>query len=290
MDTWAYLVLIAALLILAGAMLRARFVTRSREKSLHHAPSDWCPVSERFDFQSSPDEAGDPAVRAQLRLDRVSGESETPPVPPISRDYLDELQEAAAGLAKLMRSSPAARPEPVVYAPGMASEASEASEPSTGDFSAGGELVVGPVELGGPSDVPVCELEVDHDRKTPTELLPGEFPLLETEELSPEPGFIDVFEEQVFVSMEPVPAVAVMAAEDDFEPSGDLPAPKVLSLRELLGDAVADQFDRIDAGLDALQDLVSGIEANLILLSDYESVTDDADSSGEEADRVAAAA
>ena len=38
MNTWGYLILIAALLLLAAAMLYARFASRSREKSLHHSP------------------------------------------------------------------------------------------------------------------------------------------------------------------------------------------------------------------------------------------------------------
>jgi hypothetical protein len=41
MNTWGYLLLIAALLLLAGVMLYARFASRSREKSLHHPPVDW---------------------------------------------------------------------------------------------------------------------------------------------------------------------------------------------------------------------------------------------------------
>ena len=38
MNTWGYLILITALLVLAALMLYARMATRSREKSLHHAP------------------------------------------------------------------------------------------------------------------------------------------------------------------------------------------------------------------------------------------------------------
>ena len=40
MNTWGYLILIAALLVLSAYMLYARFAARSREKSLHHAPTD----------------------------------------------------------------------------------------------------------------------------------------------------------------------------------------------------------------------------------------------------------
>ncbi len=101
---------------------------------------------------------------------------------------------------------------------------------------------------------------------------------METEEPSSEPDVVDSREEVVFVSMEPVVGESVVAVEDDVVVAEEFPAPKVLSLRELLGDTVADQFDRIDAGLDALDDLVASIEENLILLTDYERGTDDSDS------------
>ncbi len=131
MNTWGYFILITALLVLAGVMLYARFATRSREKSLHHAPSDWCFGSETLDIPTMSVDAEESEVRAQIRLDRVSGNKRRPHLRRLPRDYLDELQEAAAaGLAKLMRSSPAARPEPVVYAPVTVIDGTEAHETS----------------------------------------------------------------------------------------------------------------------------------------------------------------
>jgi hypothetical protein len=50
----------------------------------------------------------------------------------------------------------------------------------------------------------------------------------------------------------------------------EIEAPRILSLRELLGETVADQFDRIDGGLDALESLVVGIESSLRELADIE--------------------
>ena len=40
MNTWGYLIFIAALLLVAALMLYARFASRSREKSLHHGVAD----------------------------------------------------------------------------------------------------------------------------------------------------------------------------------------------------------------------------------------------------------
>jgi hypothetical protein len=293
MNTWGYFILITALLVLAGVMLYARFATRSREKSLHHAPSDWCFGSETLDIPTMSVDAEESEVRAQIRLDRVSGEQETPASPALPRDYLDELQEAAAGLAKLMRSSPAARPEPVVYAPVTVTDGTEAHETSaSSEESAADETmtVAGLMELEESEEPAVPEVEVHHEPTTATPSLAEEVPVMETEEPSSEPDVVDSREEVVFVSMEPVAGESVVAVEDDVVVAEEFPAPKVLSLRELLGDTVADQFDRIDAGLDALEDLVASIEENLILLTDYERGADDSDSAGEEIDRVAAAA
>jgi hypothetical protein len=128
---------------------------------------------------------------------------------------MDDLQEAAAGLAKLMRSSPVARVEPVVFAPG--------------------EVVAEPVE-----ETPAAEIQ-------------------EVEES--------------------------VAAEIQQE----VEAPRILSLRDLLGDTVADQFDRIDEGLDALESLVIGIESSLSALADLERGDLEGDHH-EEVDAVAAAA
>lgn len=215
MNTWGYLLLIAALLLLAGVMLYARFSTRSREKSLHHAPVDWefSPTvisSAPFAGGSEPIAplpSSDVEIESEpvLRLERPAPAS---PVAEASRDrdYLDDLQEAAAGLAKLMRSSPVARVEPVVFAP----------------------------------------------EESPTEIAEA------LEEIVAEEVVAEEVVAEEIVAEEILPAVAPVEA------------PKVVSLRELLGDAVADQFDRIDEGLDALESLVTGIETSLRLLADLE--------------------
>lgn len=125
MNSWGYLILILALLAIAGIMLYARFASRSREKSLHHPPGEIDAVPE---ITAPVAEVSEPVPD-----DTIPAESpvELPAAPEISAkriaageeatedgEYLDELQEAAAGLAMLMRSSPVVdRTEPVVFAP-----------------------------------------------------------------------------------------------------------------------------------------------------------------------------
>jgi hypothetical protein len=87
------------------------------------------------------------------------------------------------------------------------------------------------------------------------------------------------------VTEDPVLVEEPVAAEIPQE----IEAPRILSLRELLGETVADQFDRIDEGLDALESLVDGIESSLRELADIERGELDRESLEEE-DAVAAAA
>ena len=87
------------------------------------------------------------------------------------------------------------------------------------------------------------------------------------------------------VTEDPVLVEEPVAAEIPQE----IEAPRILSLRELLGETVADQFDRIDEGLDALESLVVGIESSLRELADIERGELDRESLEEE-DAVAAAA
>ena len=87
------------------------------------------------------------------------------------------------------------------------------------------------------------------------------------------------------VTEDPVLVEEPVAAEIPQE----IEAPRILSLRELLGETVADQFDRIDEGLDALESLVTGIESSLRELADIERGELDREPLEEE-DAVAAAA
>jgi hypothetical protein len=296
MNSWGYLLLITALLVLAGLMLYARFTTRSREKSLHHAPFDWGFGSPALDLPSSEVEPRDSAVRAQLRPDRATGDEEASAAAPPPRDYLDELQEAAAGLAKLMRSSPAARPDPVVYAPPAEAEASHGgvTEETNGSNAERSpevsEAVAAPAVPEVSVTLPVVETVGQPEAEATTESALVMETERENKDLSPATVDPDAAGEAVFVSMETPPTPPVSNADSELAEQEEPSAPVVLSLRERLGDAVVDQFERIDAGLDALEELVASIGKNLLLLTDYERVEEDSDSEGEELARVADAA
>ena len=194
MNTLGYLLLIAVLLLLAGAMLYARFASRSREKSSHHAPVDWSLPSVAVPVEEESPEA----EKEQEPFLRLGCAAKQEPSDERDRMYLDELQEADAGLAKLIRSSPVERTEPVIFAPELVEEA-----------------------------------------------------VVEAEEVAE--------------------TMAAIAAEEtlEFEPFTEEAAPP-RTLRELLGDAVAEQFDRVDAGLEALASLVTGIESGFAALDSLE--------------------
>ena len=128
MNTWVYLILITFLALLAAGMLYSRFLTRREEKSYHHSPAtilfseEMISAAPKIEVEElkiadeSPDISdevlklepmSDPGASAE---DKGKGES-------FAGNYIDELQEAAAGLAALMRSSPVSRSAPVIFAP-----------------------------------------------------------------------------------------------------------------------------------------------------------------------------
>ena len=318
MNTWGYLLLIAALLLLAGVMLYARFASRSREKSLHHPPVDWefspmvissAPsLTEEVALVSS--EASEPAAGPTLRLERPFAAATTEPSR--DRDYMDDLQEAAAGLAKLMRSSPVARVEPVVFAPEEAVAEEVVAEEAVAE-----EVVANILEeetFVALVEEPVIEAEVlpvafDEpvvSGKEPVseeaEIVAGDLALqvviegatlkvaAEIEEIVEPAAAISEFPPQEVLSERLVTEDPVLVEEPvAAEIPQEIEAPRILSLRELLGETVADQFDRIDEGLDALESLVVGIESSLRELADIERGELDRESLEEE-DAVAAAA
>ncbi|MDH4409276.1 MAG: hypothetical protein QE273_06630 [Verrucomicrobiales bacterium] len=313
MNTWGYLLLIAALLLLAGVMLYARFASRSREKSLHHPPVDWefspmvissAPaLTEEIPLVSS--EASEPSAGPTLRLERPFAAATTEPSR--DRDYMDDLQEAAAGLAKLMRSSPVARVEPVVFAPEEVVAEEVVAEEAVADILEE-ETFVALVE------VPVIEAEVlpvafdepvvseEEPVSEEAEIVAGDLALqvvnqgatlevaAEIEEIVEPAAAISEFPPQEVLSERLVTEDPVLVEEPvAAEIPQEIEAPRILSLRELLGETVADQFDRIDEGLDALESLVTGIESSLRELADIERGELDRESLEEE-DAVAAAA
>ncbi len=131
MNLWVYTLLIVALVVLLGVTLYARFAHRSRSKSLHHAP-----VRIRFPatvISAAPRDDEDDLDFGQIFRHATDSSDEPDPLPlpaipnqPEDRaatEYLDELQEAAAGLALLMRSAAPWKAEPVVYAPEVEDDA-----------------------------------------------------------------------------------------------------------------------------------------------------------------------
>jgi hypothetical protein len=327
MNTWGYLLLIAALLLLAGVMLYARFASRSREKSLHHAPVDWefspmvissAPApTEEIPLVSA--EFSTPEAKPVLRLERTTAPAAATE-PSRGRDYMDDLQEAAAGLAKLMRSSPVARVEPVVFAP------EEVVEEPVEEFAAAAEtteeevfvaLVEEPVieseilpveaeetfvfeEEPAFEEAEIVAEEVSLDvvvEEAPLEVVAEIEEVVELVELIAELPIDEVvaetpvIEEPVAIEEEIVAEESPVAIEEPVaaEIHEEVEAPRILSFRELLGDAVADQFDRIDEGLDALESLVIGIESSLRALADLERGDLDGDHHEDE-DAIAAAA
>jgi len=332
MNTWGYLLLIAALLLLAGVMLYARFASRSREKSLHHAPVDWEFSPAVISSAPAPPEEiplvsaefSTPEAEPVLRLERPAAPPATAE-PSRDRDYMDDLQEAAAGLAKLMRSSPVARVEPVVFAPEevveepveeapvaefqeeeafvalveepvieaeiLPVEAEETlvleEEPAFEEAEIVAEEVALEVVVEEESVEVLAEIEEVVEMVEPVAELTIEEVVAETWVIE-EPVLI---EEPVAIAEEILLVEAPVAIEEPVvaEIPQEVEAPRILSLRELLGDTVADQFDRIDEGLDALESLVIGIESSLRALADLERGDLDGDHHEEE-DAVAAAA
>ena len=239
MNNWVYLILIAVLAILAVVMLYSRFAARSREKSFHHAPTRIMFSAETISvapieiqetsstLATGEEPANTPLVNADAPDER---EPQTPRVEKpksLESDYLDELQEAAAGLALLMRSSPVGRVAPVVFAPDGPSEPAEL------------ESVSDPVNEAAPEEISES--------------------LVESEILSGIPSREEIEE-------------------------------RVIPVREILGEQVFEIVDRIDLELEALENLVAGIESSLIYLGAPDPREDGDSATGEEESLVSEAA
>lgn len=236
MDNFAYLILIGALLTLAAWMLYARFAARSRENSLHHGPAE--ASGKDYTEANAEDEAESTVIKEEQAL-AVEEVKDIEPVgtrpvgaeivaveetPEKKREgeYFDELQEAAAGLAVLMRSSPvSSRATPVVFAP---EEESETVDPT--DAVTDAEETISTSAMVSEPLAPKSGVVVDESNE---------------EELTQPTGGneAEVISEEIEVSL----------------PESDI--------RVLLGDKVGDQFERIDSGLDALEELVLSIESGM---------------------------
>jgi hypothetical protein len=280
MTTWGYLILIAALTILAAVMLYARFANRSREKSLHHPPVELmfpyetisvAPVAgvETGSVPLAGLEIPPVDVPEEVTLERLEPADDLP----AARDekatqdsrYFDELQEAAAGLAMLMRSSPVGRSEPVVFAP-----ETETEEPEV--FS-GENVEIAVDEVVETSVDAVIETSVDElveitEEVAATEIfeeaIAQEDSALEEEALAPlESELGEIEEDEVSVAEIVVEDEVVQVIVEETviaEETAEIP---VLSREELLGEQVCEKLDRLDEDLNALEALVFTIESSL---------------------------
>lgn len=300
MTSWGYLILIVALLGLAGVMLYARFASRSREKSLHHAPVDWvfpeevisraereegtkpeadvevattlqevAMAEEAADAKEIEDGEGTDGVQVLaepvLRVGQNVSESKASAVDRRERDYIDELQEAAAGLAMLMRSSPVSRPQPVVFAPEETS--SHAALPEEVPAAPSGEDQDEVIAIEEASAIVLVE-EDEMPVLEVAELVAGEAESVESN------GLVAEGVEVVIVSVEeeaPLVIESDLIVEEElasaFSSQSSL---EPRSLGEILGEAVLEQLGRIDEDLDALESLVLGIESSLRALHELD--------------------
>lgn len=285
MNTWGYLLIIAALAAMAAYMLYARFGSRSREKSAHHSLEGFfasdaeAPPSTTFGGETSAKPSGavadtgdaaaspaSPAADGEEIVEEdgsrgegagipLAGETRTEALPDEAlvraepraaqagsasgpeSEYIDELQEAAAGLAKLMRSSPLARrSEPVVFAP-EASDGADVEESHPLADEAGGGAGEGVADLGAAAEV---DGSTDRDEVVDSGTSQDEAPLV---------GPTDP------TSLEPLETSEPLEAPEIPETSN--------TLETLLGAAVCEELSRIDSCLDELEKMVLEIEGSL---------------------------
>ena len=230
MDNIAYLILIGALLVLATWMLYARFASRSRKNLLDQEAS-------KVSVQNSSEAIIENKIPSSVTKEVVSGggrsegESRVATVSVANGEaiekkrkgeYFDGVQEAAAGLAELMRSSPVKnRKTPVVFAPeqSLDSPTSEAE-----DLGAATEV----------SEPPAPNPEKEEDAaQLRTEV---------ADDLGSK-GYVGIDNPNIGSSEKNAP-----------------------DIRGILGDEVGDRFEKIDLGLDELEELVLSIESGMSAL------------------------
>lgn len=269
MNDSSYTILIPALLLLSAAMvgmLYARFVSRSRENSeeidlvdvdLAMSSISVAEPSE-FEFEAEASEQVpflEPRSEVSPVIEVVSADEKQQEEPKNNEtEYFDELQEAAAGLAALMRSSPVGRSEPVVYAPEGLDEVSDSAFESEDEPQ---EILL-PVAKSLPE--PSEEVEQDFHENAFGEASTAPLPLAETLLESTEPDIaVSETGETIGNSNEGDETTDILASEPESED---------LSILALLGSEVADQFDSLDSGLNELESLVVSIESALSSLND----------------------
>lgn len=335
MNDSSYTILIPALLLLSAAligMLYARFAFRSRGNSeeidLVDIDMTMSSVSvaepaedrsEADDTQRVPFLDSRPAFSPVLEV--ASAEEKGIEEPEDDEaEYFNELQEAAAGLAALMRSSPVGKSAPVVYAPDDLEEEDVVADDIRDEVAIEDEPreILLPVNelVSADSDVveQVVGVEIDEEKEVPRDDssaldAAASVSLEATDDILAEDKVITPQAEAVSENGESVPEVTagdtaaevsepLSVAEDEVVVAGDTgicassdsetievaeefessaPEAEAPTLRVLLGDEVADQFDSLDEGLNELENLVISIESALATLNEElgEVVSDD---------------
>ncbi len=202
MSEETYIVLIFAVLLVVLIMVYSRFVNSRRRASMHHAPElrDGECLGQAFTDGKSQDEAPSFLVADEReREDLPGGEKSARPdiadligegekllaeveteSPSAKSAYLDELQDAAAGLADLMRSSPASQ----AYSMDVAQEDEPTCE--TDELESDSALA-SPEPEGEIADVETAEeveIDVIEDSESDLESVPLGDLTVENEELS----------------------------------------------------------------------------------------------------------
>lgn len=300
MTTWGYLILIAALTFLAAIMLYARFANRSREKSLHHPPVDLmfpyetisvAPPAETDTaavFLAGVDLAASEGIN-DVTMDRLEPPFDRTAIPNKRAEqenrYFDELQEAAAGLAMLMRSSPVGRTEPVIFAPesdesdfseleSLAAEivkevvasADLVEEPiAREEFALIDESLVVPESAFEENEIPSSEIVIENEDV----LAQDEVVLTQDEVVLTQDEVVLAQEDLVLALGEVVLALEneAIAVENEMLAHEEIALAHeevvILSRAELLGDQVCEKLDLLDENLDALEALIFNIESSL---------------------------
>lgn len=288
MNDFSFTILIPALVLLSVAMvgmLYARFASRSRENSEEIDLVEIDLARSRISAAAAEERqlAGDETQRVPFLEPRPEivpvlevASSEEKVVEESYDDeteYFDELQEAAAGLAALMRSSPVGKRTPVVYAPeDLEDETLDVVHVVASEDEPQEILLPVSESVSGVSDA-VDQL-VDAEIENKADVL-GEdsAALIFSEESESESSEVEVIASDSVEIVEN--AVIENVAIESSTATGEVteivsgePESEGGALRALLGDEVADQFDSLDDGLSDLENLVVSIESALSSLND----------------------
>lgn len=264
MNDTGYLILIAALFIVASLLLCARFVSRRGEKSLESADADFPPIeSDRDMLDEIPLSADESAETVEsLPVDPPLEDEEeekisVPAEPVVSQsDSPAEEQETKTRLAE--KENPPTRVAMLHHEPSVDSEKHDEELEKKGEYldelqeaAAGLAMLMrsSPVSekrnpvIFAPDEEIDAEVEADDEPTAPVPVV---------ESVADEAEVEEIVAEVPVVEPEPI---------DEIAPVGES------RIIQLLGEEVSEQMDRIDSGLDELEELVNGIESSLAALT-----------------------